>query len=118
MVITSSTGAVARQSNFPGYFTDADWNDEAVESVKAEGRDAPNMLKYFASKVLAERGACRNEHRPGACITRTSDLRSNSTSAAWNFYERHSGVVGWDLVALCPPAVSSHPSHDYPRLIP
>ena len=58
IVITSSTAAAVRQSGLPATFSEEVWNDEAVESVDAQGKSAPALLIYFASKVLAEKGMC------------------------------------------------------------
>ena len=56
VVVTSSVAAVSGiPSNPPGY-TEADWNDDAVNDVRQKGRNASNLQKYRASKTLAERG--------------------------------------------------------------
>lgn len=62
VVITSSGAAVLREDPNPVTFTEADWNNQCLEILKKyedEGRrnEAPNMVKYRASKTLAER--CR-----------------------------------------------------------
>ncbi|KZV94640.1 NAD(P)-binding protein [Exidia glandulosa HHB12029] len=57
VVITGSVVSVFRSAP-PGYaFTERDWNDEAVGLVESQGKSAPGVLKYIASKVLAERAA-------------------------------------------------------------
>ena len=61
-MITSSGAAVHREDPNPITFTEADWNNKCLEILKKyedEGRknEAPNMVKYQASKTLAER--CR-----------------------------------------------------------
>lgn len=38
-------------------YTEEEWNDEAVEDVKAKGKESNGLMKYMASKTLAERGA-------------------------------------------------------------
>jgi hypothetical protein len=38
-------------------FTEADFNDEAVETVEKDGNKASGQVKYEASKTLAEKGA-------------------------------------------------------------
>ena len=38
-------------------YTEEEWNDEAVEDVKAKGKESNGLVKYMASKTLAERGA-------------------------------------------------------------
>jgi hypothetical protein len=40
----------------PRVYTEENWNNAAVEAVNTKGREAPGILKYQASKVLAERG--------------------------------------------------------------
>ena len=82
IIITSSCAAVYTVQPSPGCWSESDWNDAALEQVKAQGKNADAMVKYRASKVLAER-------------------------AAWGFYEEHKdkGEVGWDLVVLKPPIV-------------
>ncbi|EEB93471.1 hypothetical protein MPER_07864, partial [Moniliophthora perniciosa FA553] len=56
-----------------------DWNEQSIEEVEIKGRDAPNMVKYRASKTLAE-------------------------GAAWAFVKENPELP-WDLVVLVPPAV-------------
>jgi hypothetical protein len=38
-------------------FTEADFNDQDVETVEKYGRKASGLTKYSASKTLAEKGA-------------------------------------------------------------
>lgn len=57
IVYTTSTATMVRPTTTPLVFDESNWNDAAVEVVKTQGRDAPGYLKYFASKVLAEKGA-------------------------------------------------------------
>ncbi|KAL0958148.1 hypothetical protein HGRIS_000315 [Hohenbuehelia grisea] len=80
VVITSSSAAVLHIEPHPMVFTDEDWNEQAIQIVEKEGRLAPNMAKYRASKTLAEK-------------------------AAWHFIQSHSDQIAWDLVALNPPFV-------------
>ncbi|TEB29189.1 D-lactaldehyde dehydrogenase [Coprinellus micaceus] len=80
IIITSSCAAVYTVQSEPGCWSESDWNDAALEQVRAQGKNADVMVKYRASKVLAER-------------------------AAWDFYKKHQGEVGWDLVVLNPPIV-------------
>jgi len=56
IVITSSGAAILRDSPTPSTFSELDWNEQCLEIVKEKGRDAPNMMKYRASKTLAEKG--------------------------------------------------------------
>jgi len=93
VVITSSVGAINTGSaglSEPREFTHADWNDGAVERVKAQGIKAHPGEKYTASKTLAER-------------------------AAWDFVAQNK--VNFDLVTVLPsftfgPWVHSVPSKD------
>ncbi|KAK7692802.1 hypothetical protein QCA50_004436 [Cerrena zonata] len=78
VVITSSTAAVARFTDKPILFNEDDWNDPSIQEVQDKGRDAPNIIKYFASKTLAER-------------------------AAWQFMKEHQSSIQWDLVTIAPP---------------
>lgn len=57
VVITSSTGAVITPGATAGTtYTNKDWNDLVVKIVEEEGSNAPGKYKYWASKVLSERG--------------------------------------------------------------
>lgn len=56
IVITSSCAAVMTVKTTPDVFSESNWNDGAIEQVKAEGKNAPGIAKYRASKTLAERG--------------------------------------------------------------
>jgi hypothetical protein len=38
-------------------YTEEDWNDDAIADVEAKGKNAGGLMKYMASKTLAERGA-------------------------------------------------------------
>ncbi|KAF8875091.1 hypothetical protein CPB84DRAFT_1966828 [Gymnopilus junonius] len=81
IVITSSSAAIHRVITQPTHiFDETQWGDEAIEIVQEKGRDAPPMMKYKASKTLAEK-------------------------AAWDFYNQHKNEVQWDLVVLHPPFV-------------
>ncbi|OCH86574.1 NAD(P)-binding protein [Obba rivulosa] len=87
IVITSSTAAVVRPTEKPTVFDEKDWNEFAISVVKEQGRQAPNKLKYFASKTLAEK-------------------------AAFDFYEKHKQSVSWDLVTIAPPYVFGPMIHE------
>ncbi|KAL1943163.1 hypothetical protein VTO73DRAFT_4834 [Trametes versicolor] len=83
IVIISSLAAVLNMSRgTPCVLTESDWNDPEVKEVKEKGCAAPQAAKYRASKTMAER-------------------------AAWDLYRegKERGVIGWDLVTLCPPWV-------------
>lgn len=38
-------------------YSEKDWNDDAIDDVKAKGKNAGGLMKYMASKTLAERSA-------------------------------------------------------------
>ncbi|TFK38827.1 D-lactaldehyde dehydrogenase [Crucibulum laeve] len=78
VIYTSSTGTMAKPSSVPIKLNENDWNDAAVATVKEKGKYAPGVVKYIASKVLAEK-------------------------AAWKFYEDHKKNVNWDFAVLVPP---------------
>jgi nucleoside-diphosphate-sugar epimerase len=56
IVITSSVAAVLHVDPEPQYFSELDWNEQAVQEVAEKGRDASAASKYRASKTLAEKG--------------------------------------------------------------
>ena len=87
IVVTSSCAAVLTPSTEPRVFSEEDWNEASIAEVKEKGRAAGAPAKYRASKTLAER-------------------------AAWEFYEKHKGEVGWDLVVLNPPFVFGPVIHE------
>ncbi|KAF8139606.1 hypothetical protein EV363DRAFT_1249436 [Boletus edulis] len=95
VVITSSGAAVLRDGLVtPTTFTEADWNNQCLEILKKfedEGRknEAPNMVKYRASKTLAER-------------------------SAWEFVNNleNKARIKWDLVMLNPPFVFGPAIHE------
>ncbi|KAI0262294.1 D-lactaldehyde dehydrogenase [Gloeopeniophorella convolvens] len=82
IVITSSVVAVwtVITDSKPHTFSENDWNDDAVERVKAHGKDAGAFHIYGASKTLAER-------------------------AAWDFVAAHKSEISWDLVTINPPYI-------------
>lgn len=80
IVVTSSCASVLTALPEPRVFSEKDWNDAAIEEAKQKGRDALPVVKYRASKTLAEK-------------------------AAWDFYEKNKSKVSWDLVVLNPPFV-------------
>ncbi|KAF8900252.1 hypothetical protein CPB84DRAFT_1709067 [Gymnopilus junonius] len=78
IVITSTVTATGFNMAPPAVtFDETIWNDQAVELVNAEGKGASPLIKYTASKVLAER-------------------------AAWDFYHKYKGVLQWELVTILP----------------
>lgn len=57
IVITSSCGAIGEDRQDPvQVFDESNWGDDYVQQVREQGKDAPFMSKYKASKTLAERG--------------------------------------------------------------
>lgn len=104
VVITSSAGAILREDPNPITLTETDWNDQSLEILKKyehEGRknEAPSMVKYRASKTLAERGM--------QCAVNRKTAHS-IIAAAWEFVNdpENKSRISWDLVALNPPFVS------------
>ena len=80
IVITSSCAAVASQGVGPRVYNETDWNNSAVREIEEKGKAAAPLVKYRASKTLAEK-------------------------AAWDFYAKNKDAVGWDLVVINPPWV-------------
>ncbi|KAJ2922034.1 hypothetical protein H1R20_g15066, partial [Candolleomyces eurysporus] len=83
IVITSSCAAVITVTPEVRTFSEADWNELSINETREQGRQAPPMTKYRASKTLAEK-------------------------AVWKFYEENvkkEGTASWDVVALNPPYV-------------
>ena len=80
VVITSALGAVTTFLVEKCY-DETDWNDGAVKECEEKGAETLPMLKYCASKVLAER-------------------------AAWEYYEKQKAAgCSWDLTVIVPPWV-------------
>ncbi|KAJ3506177.1 hypothetical protein NMY22_g17339 [Coprinellus aureogranulatus] len=80
IVITSSTASLTMlgaTSSTPTTFTEADWNDAAINAVE-KGETNPYVV-YAASKTLAEK-------------------------AAWSFHASHPSLP-WDVTTLNPPFV-------------
>lgn len=80
IVVTASCASVLTALPEPRVFSEKDWNDAAVEEAKQKGRDALPIVKYRASKTLAEK-------------------------AAWEFCEKNKSKISWELVVLNPPFV-------------
>ncbi|EGN92981.1 hypothetical protein SERLA73DRAFT_163798 [Serpula lacrymans var. lacrymans S7.3] len=87
IVITSSCAAILEINPTPSTFSEADWGEQAINVVNAQGRDAPGLVKYRASKTLAEK-------------------------AAWEFWNKHRDEVAWDLTVINPPWVFGPSIHD------
>ncbi|KAF8980598.1 hypothetical protein BDQ17DRAFT_1438881 [Cyathus striatus] len=90
IIYTSTLGAIAKQVSEPIILSEKDWNDEAVVLVKEQGAKAPYLLKYVASKVLAEKGM----------------------ESAWDFYEKHKQVASYDFVVLNSPWIFGLAIHE------
>ncbi|OSD02226.1 NAD-P-binding protein [Trametes coccinea BRFM310] len=81
IVLASSISAIASGSICaPRAYTEEDWNDQAVQITEQKGRDAPGLIKYEASKTLAER-------------------------AAWDFMKKHREEIHFDLCVVNPSLV-------------
>ncbi len=77
LILTSSAVAALEFTTVPRFFTESDWNNGAVEAVKAKGSAAGPFVIYCASKTLAER-------------------------AAWDFLTAHQSDISWDLAVINP----------------
>ncbi|KJA15511.1 hypothetical protein HYPSUDRAFT_172463 [Hypholoma sublateritium FD-334 SS-4] len=81
IVITSSGAAIiGKLGEGTTTFNETHWGDESVKIVEEQGMNAPPMVKYRASKTLAEK-------------------------AAWQFYSTHKTDLSFDLVTINPPIV-------------
>ena len=59
IVVTSSVAAILSNLTAEGStvtFDETQWGDESVKIVKEQREKAPEMIKYRASKTLAEKG--------------------------------------------------------------
>ncbi len=56
IVVTSSCASVLHVSPEPKVFSEVDWNEQSIKEVEEQGKDAPGIAKYRASKTLAEKG--------------------------------------------------------------
>ncbi|EGN92982.1 hypothetical protein SERLA73DRAFT_172493 [Serpula lacrymans var. lacrymans S7.3] len=83
IIVTSSCATINKMDSTSVTYTEADWAEQTIQAVKEKGRDAGGMIKYRASKTLAEK-------------------------AAWEFYETHKGAVAWELAVINPPWPSIH----------
>ncbi|KAK1235164.1 hypothetical protein PQX77_001621 [Marasmius sp. AFHP31] len=86
VVITSSCTAISGSTYEPAVFDEGDWNDESVRETEEQGKKAPGLTKYRASKTLAEK-------------------------AVWSFVAENPGLP-WDVVTINPPLVFG-PSTNY-----
>ncbi|KIM62532.1 hypothetical protein SCLCIDRAFT_25022 [Scleroderma citrinum Foug A] len=85
VVFTSSGATIMQESDTPVVLTEKDWNIECLEMFKELGGNAPDSVKYRASKVFAEQGA-------------------------WKFMQEHE--IGWDLTVLNPTYVFGPVIHE------
>ncbi|KAK6995944.1 hypothetical protein R3P38DRAFT_2800285 [Favolaschia claudopus] len=70
IVVTSSTAAVLHDEPTPQTFTEADWDDQAVENVQRDGRNASNGHKYGGPDALLINAAIYAVFRPFRNINR------------------------------------------------
>ncbi|KAI0365578.1 NAD-P-binding protein [Pilatotrama ljubarskyi] len=78
VVITSSVGAIAESFTADTrVYTEKDWNEYAVNTVRKLGKEASGYMKYGASKVLAE-------------------------EAAWDYYRENKDVLPYELSVIAP----------------
>ncbi|PPQ91157.1 hypothetical protein CVT25_003035 [Psilocybe cyanescens] len=77
VVMTSSLGALLPIITGPVVLDENSWGDLIVKLVEEQGKAAPPVTKYWASKTLSER-------------------------AAWDFYEKHKAESCWELVVINP----------------
>ena len=56
VVFTSSGATIMQESDTPVVLTEKDWNIECLEMFKELRGNAPDSVKYRASKVFAEQG--------------------------------------------------------------
>ncbi|TCD70290.1 methylglyoxal reductase (NADPH-dependent) gre2 [Steccherinum ochraceum] len=87
VVLTSSTGARTGFASAPKLVTGNDWNEDAVQACEKSGKATLGMLKYTASKTLAEK-------------------------AAWEWYEKNKSSLNWELTAFSPPYIFGPVLHD------
>ncbi|THU84023.1 D-lactaldehyde dehydrogenase [Dendrothele bispora CBS 962.96] len=90
VVITSSSAAILRVEPKPTVFSEENWNEQSPRDIEEQGRSAPAITKYRASKALAER-------------------------AAWDLYHKHKSQISWDLVVINPPFVFGPSIQDVPN---
>ena len=97
-MVTSSCASVLRVTTEPRVFSEKDWNEQAIDIVKEQGKSAPPIAKYRASKTLAEKGMCLILDETGIDVILDA-------VAAWDFVKKNEGKINWDLVVLNPPFV-------------
>ncbi|KAF9792201.1 D-lactaldehyde dehydrogenase [Thelephora terrestris] len=86
VIILSSSVSVGLL-RFNHEYTEEEWNDSAIDDVKAKGKESNGLVKYMASKTLAER-------------------------AAWELYRKHKASLPWDMVAINPPYIFGPNLHE------
>ncbi|KAH7884064.1 hypothetical protein F5I97DRAFT_1646596 [Phlebopus sp. FC_14] len=105
IVITSSGAAILRDKPEVQIFTEEDWNTQCLEILdefekKGKKEDAPNMMKYRASKTLAERSESDSPLCVLICV-----YPPRSCVGAWEFVKENEQRIKWDLSTLNPPFV-------------
>lgn len=103
VVVTSSCAAVLETTKEPRTFSEENWGQLSVDETQRDGRSAPPMVKYRASKVLAERGECCM--RLYCYLSEDVFTQFSLTTAAWDLYNAHKADIKWELVVLNPPFV-------------
>ena len=99
VIVTSSVAAVGFTSAPPTVtFDESHWNDQAVELTNALGKEAPPMVKYSASKVLAEKGLQFARYRHLLVFISLYTPKP----AAWDFYNKLKSELQWELVTILP----------------
>ncbi|KAK0199490.1 D-lactaldehyde dehydrogenase [Desarmillaria ectypa] len=87
IVVTSSCASVLHVSPEPKIFSEIDWNEQSIKEVEEQGKDASGIVKYRASKTLAEK-------------------------AAWELYKNHKSEINWDLSVVFGPFIHEASSVD------
>lgn len=105
--MTSSCAAITEVLPNPKVFTELDWNEQSIREVEEKGRNAANLAKYRASKILAERGM---SHAISYAFLNQNILTLLRDLAAWDFYNKYKTSITWDLAVINPPYVRSFSS--------
>ncbi|KAJ3969521.1 D-lactaldehyde dehydrogenase [Lentinula raphanica] len=112
IVVTSSTAALISVLPEPKVFNELDWNEQAIEEVKQQGKKATQAAKYRASKTMAEKGMCMPVYSLECCREFSQSYSPSFYLAAWEFYRASETNRSWDLVVLNPPFVFGPIIHD------
>ena len=87
IIVLSSVAAVSNPAPEGAVLDETWWNEAMVSEIKEKGREASPLVKYCASKTLAERAACE-------------------------WWGERKESLGWDLIVLNPPWVFGPILHD------